>query len=241
MERCLAVDVRAEEAHIISLRRENLRLRLRLYFLVRQDHYEPIENNPDVSAQLTELHNIIDEEIEKISESVKERDALFDRYRRKIEELERLLERAYQDKSKTNKELCERKEMTGGCVPYRDGAQDEKHNSELEGEVKGHGIHEPGDKEVINQKPELENTTKTQELTSVHTAKQEKTGGLPNSPDIMWSSVKPRVQACLQLIEDALAEGDIQWALQAKEDFKTQLSMVQYHQNFTLKHACDFT
>lgn len=228
------------EQHIISLRRENLRLRLRLYFLVRQDHYEPIENNPDVSAQLTELHNIIDEEIEKISESVKERDALFDRYRRKIEELERLLERAYQDKSKTNKELCERKEMTGGCVPHRDGAQDEKHNSELEGEVKGHGIHEPGEKEVINQKPELENTTKTQELTSVHTAKQEKTGGLPNSPDIMWSSVKPRVQACLQLIEDALAEGDIQWALQVKEDFKTQLSMIsslQSTQEFELESS----
>ncbi|XP_037508396.1 uncharacterized protein LOC119384354 [Rhipicephalus sanguineus] len=47
--------LRDYEQHIILLRRDNLRLRLRLYFLVRQDHYEPIENNPDATAQLTEL------------------------------------------------------------------------------------------------------------------------------------------------------------------------------------------
>ncbi|KAL1421307.1 hypothetical protein MTO96_023272 [Rhipicephalus appendiculatus] len=217
--------LRDYEQHIIALRRDNLRLRLRLYFLVRQGHYEPIENNPDETAQLTELHKVIDEEIRKITDALKERDALFDGYRGKIEELERLLERAYQDKVELNKELSKWKEMTddgarGNCV------QDEKHNSEFGSEVKGQGIHELEGREVLNEKPKMESTTKMQELVSAHTLKLEKARGSSNSQDVLWYSFQPRVQAFLQQIESSLAAGDIEQAHQLEEDFKKQLSMI---------------
>ncbi|KAH7982393.1 hypothetical protein HPB52_004307 [Rhipicephalus sanguineus] len=149
-----------------------------------------------------------------------------DPIRGKIEELERLLERAYQDKSELNKELCKWKEMTEDGA-HGDSVQNEKCSSELGGEVKGQSFQELVDREFLNEKPKVENTTKVQELVSAHTVKLEKTGGSPNSQDVLWSSVQPRVQAFLQLIESSLAAGDIEQARQVEEDFKRQLSTVK--------------
>ncbi|XP_049513670.1 rootletin-like isoform X5 [Dermacentor silvarum] len=218
--------LREYEQHIISLRRDNLQLRLRLYFLVKQDQYDPTESNPETAAQLAELHEIVDTETKKISEALKERDALLDRYRKKVDELEQLLERAYQDKSEIDKELNKWKRVTNGCCAHGDGVQDDKHNNELEGEVKGQRFGELEDKDILSQKPKVKSKTKTQQLVSVHALKLEKTGESPNSQEVMWSSVQPRVEAFLQLIDDSLAAGDIEQARQAKEDFKRQLSTI---------------
>ncbi|XP_054919441.1 uncharacterized protein [Dermacentor andersoni] len=218
--------LRDYEQHIISLRHENLRLRLRLYFIVRQDHHEPIENNPGATPELAELHEIVDKEMKKISEALKERDALLDIYRKKIDELEQLLECAYQDKYKIEKELHKWKRVTNSHGAHGDGVQDDKHNNEFEGEVKGRGLVELEDKDILSQKAEAKNKTKTQQLVSVHAVKLEKMGESPNSQDVMWSSVQPRVEAFLQLIDDSLAAGHIERARQAKEDFKRQLSTI---------------
>lgn len=218
--------LREYEQHIISLRRDNLQLRLRLYFLVKQDQYDPTESNPETAAQLAELHEIVDTETKKISEALKERDALLDRYRKKVDELEQLLERAYQDKSEIDKELNKWKRVTNGCCAHGDGVQDDKHNNELKGEVKGQRFGELEDKDILSQKPKVKSKTKTQQLVSVHALKLEKTGESPNSQEVMWSSVQPRVEAFLQLIDDSLAAGDIEQARQAKEDFKRQLSTI---------------
>ncbi|XP_075553309.1 uncharacterized protein LOC142585994 isoform X3 [Dermacentor variabilis] len=218
--------LRDYEQHIISLRHENLRLRLRLYFIVRQDHHEPIENNPGATPELAELHEIVDKEMKKISEALKERDALLDIYRNKIDELEQLLECAYQDKYKIDKELHKWKRVTNSHAAHGDGVQDDKHNNEFEGEVKSWGLVELEDKDILSQKAEAKNKTKTQQLVSVHAVKLEKMGESPNSQDVMWSSVQPRVEAFLQLIDDFLAAGHIEQARQAKEDFKRQLSTI---------------
>ncbi|XP_070380198.1 uncharacterized protein [Dermacentor albipictus] len=218
--------LRDYEQHIISLRHENLRLRLRLYFIVRQDHREPIENNPGATPELAELHEIVDKEMKKISEALKERDALLDIYRKKIDELEQLLECSYQDKYKIDKELHKWKRVTNSRGAHGDGVQDDKHNNEFEGEVKGLGLVELEDKDILSQKAEAKNKTKTQQLVSVHAVKLEKMGESPNSQDVMWSSVQPRVEAFLQLIDDSLAAGHIERVRQAKEDFKRQLSTI---------------
>lgn len=97
----------------------------------------------------------------------------------------------------------------------------------LSSTLQGRGLVELEDKDILSQKAEAKNKTKTQQLVSVHAVKLEKMGESPNSQDVMWSSVQPRVEAFLQLIDDSLAAGHIERARQAKEDFKRQLSTVQ--------------
>nr|XP_037291875.1 golgin subfamily A member 4-like isoform X1 [Rhipicephalus microplus] len=183
------------EEHIISLRRDNLHLRLRLYFLARQGHSKPIEDDPDVNLQYTDMRKMIDAEIQKILDTLKERDTHFGTCRAKIEELERLLENAYQEKSEIKRELSEWKQ--------------EKGIQEIQ-------------KKALGEKQIIQSTTKMQEeLVSAHTEKWENAS---NNKNVSWSFMRPRVQAFLEQMESALATGDIKQACKVEADFKQQLS-----------------
>lgn len=221
--------LRKYEQNIISLRQENLRLRLRLFY-VQQQNKAPAEENED------ELQRNVAEQIQKFVTELAERDKLLGESRTKREELEKLLSNLIREKGALEEELCKWKMKTRVSEAVQDDnmkmvstlSHVQKYNKELEEKVMRltQRLGELEDKEVPSLKRQLDAKTAALQALSAHAAKQEKAMESLHNEHTIWSLTQAKMEAFLHLVEDPLAVGDIQAMLRAKNDFQRELSKI---------------
>ncbi|XP_077505209.1 uncharacterized protein LOC144114981 isoform X21 [Amblyomma americanum] len=217
--------LRNYEQNIISLRQENLRLRLRSFYLQLQTK-TPAEENEN------EFKNVA-EQIQKFVTELDERDKLLDESRTKREELEKLVANLIHEKAALEDELCKWKMKTN----VSEAAQDDNVKmvstlshvkKELEDKVKQleQQLDELKDKKVPSLKRQLDTRTAALQAISAHAAKQEEALKSLHNVHSLCSLIQPKTEAFLQLIDDSLAAGDIQATQRAKNDFQRELSKI---------------
>lgn len=230
--------VRDYEKMIGDLRKENLQLRLRLFYINGHHESPPTDFEGDKS-EVADLHREVSAEFKKYVQDIRQRDELLALERSKTADLQLAVNRLYSEKLDYEREFAniQGKCSTDGplCCVRMDCTVSflEKCNKWLEDSVKDlkQRVHVLEKTEVADLERELRakaaelqalkksNIILNEKISSLHTEKSTST------------AVMHMTHSFLQLLDSSLSNGNVQAAMQAKEDFQSKLAKVVQHKS----------
>lgn len=225
--------VRDYENLIGDLRKENLQLRLRLFYI--NGHHEcPPTNFEGDESEVGDLHRQVSAEFTKHAQEIRQRDELLALERSKSADQQVAVDKLYSEKLDYEREI---RNIQGKCSadgPLYHVRMDctvsflEKCNKRLEDTVKDlkQRVHVLEKTEVADLERELRaKAAELQALNKSNIILNEKINCLRTEKST-WTAVTNMTRSFLQLLDSSLSSGNVQAAMQAKEDFQSKLDKV---------------
>ncbi|XP_077538295.1 uncharacterized protein LOC144150613 isoform X4 [Haemaphysalis longicornis] len=225
--------VRDYENLIGDLRKENLQLRLRLFYI--NGHHEcPPTNFEGDESEVGDLHRQVSAEFTKHAQEIRQRDELLALERSKSADQQVAVDKLYSEKLDYEREI---RNIQGKCSadgPLYHVRMDctvsflEKCNKRLEDTVKDlkQRVHVLEKTEVADLERELRaKAAELQALNKSNIILNEKINSLRTEKST-WTAVTNMTRSFLQLLDSSLSSGNVQAAMQAKEDFQSKLDKV---------------